>query len=114
MIRIFFAFSSTTLLILSFPSFDIGFLASISLVSLLLSIKNGSLKSALILSWIRRPAPPLFVAREHLRAPTGFRVYYSPFADGPTHKDWVGDSLEHSLGRELRGFSNFEIVRIRG
>jgi apolipoprotein N-acyltransferase len=52
MTRILLALFSAILLILSFPNFDLGFLAWIALVPLLLALRNISLKSVLALSWI--------------------------------------------------------------
>ena len=52
MIRILLVLFSAILLVLSFPTFDFGFLAWIALIPLLLAITNTSLKSTLILSWI--------------------------------------------------------------
>jgi apolipoprotein N-acyltransferase len=52
MIRIFLALFSAILLILSFPNFDLGFLAWIGLVPLLLAIKDKSLKVTLGLSYL--------------------------------------------------------------
>jgi len=114
MMRIFLSLLSVLPLLLSFPNFDIGFLAWIALVSLLLAFKNGSLKSVLILSWVSGTTPSLFVAVEYLCAAARFVVYFSSYSDGPTFNDWLGDSFEHSSGRELSGFSHFEIVGMRG
>lgn len=52
MVRIFLCLFSALFLFLSFPKCDFSFLSWFALVPLLLAIKNGSLKSALILSWI--------------------------------------------------------------
>lgn len=52
MIRILLAISSAILLILSFPNFDLGFLAWIGLAPLLLAIKDKSLKVTLGLSYL--------------------------------------------------------------
>jgi hypothetical protein len=51
MIGILLSLFSALLLILSFPSFDIGFLSWIALVPLLLAVKNVSVKSGLVLPW---------------------------------------------------------------
>jgi len=52
MIRILLCLISALLLTLSFPTFDLGFLAWIALIPQLLAIRNISLKSAFALSWI--------------------------------------------------------------
>jgi apolipoprotein N-acyltransferase len=52
MIRIFLAILSAILLILSFPNFDLGFLAWIGLVPLFLAIRGKSLKVTLGLSYL--------------------------------------------------------------
>ncbi len=52
MIRILLALLSAVLLVLSFPNFDLGFVAWIALVPLLLALRNTSIRSTLILSWI--------------------------------------------------------------
>lgn len=51
-IRILLALSSAALLVLSFPNFNLGFLAWIGLVPFFLAIRNKSLKASLGLSYL--------------------------------------------------------------